>query len=372
MLKSTFFRKYLLPGFVFQSVVIAGGYGTGRELVEFFLSFGPLGGLLAMAVSTLIWSAVCAASFEFARIFRSYDYRAFFTSLLGRGWFSYEICYVALLAIILAVIAAAAGAILQETFGLPYALGVLGIMAAVGFLVFRGSRTIERVLAFWSFVLYAVYILVFVRSFMSFGPQIGAAFAAGEAEPGWAIGGVRYAAYNLALIPAILFCLHDIERRREAVTAGLLAGVIGILPGFFFYVAMSSQYPAIVERPVPANFLLDALGSPALLFAYQIVLFGTLIETGTGLIHAVNERIAGVYRDRGRQMPDYLRPVIALVLLVAGTALASFGLIGLIARGYGTLTWLFLLVYVIPILTWGLYLIRSTGRPSTGTNVVLE
>jgi uncharacterized membrane protein YkvI len=34
-------------------------------------------------------------------------------------------------------------------------------------------------------------------------------------------------------------------------------------------------------------------------------------------------------------------------------------LIGLIARGYGTLTWLFLLVYVIPILTWGLYLIRS-------------
>ena len=27
------FRRYLLPGFVFQSVVVAGGYGTGRELV---------------------------------------------------------------------------------------------------------------------------------------------------------------------------------------------------------------------------------------------------------------------------------------------------------------------------------------------------
>ena len=55
-------RRFLLPGFVFQSVVIAGGYGTGRELAEFFLSEGPVGGLLAMAVSTLVWSGVCMAN----------------------------------------------------------------------------------------------------------------------------------------------------------------------------------------------------------------------------------------------------------------------------------------------------------------------
>ena len=44
MLDAPFFRKYLLPGFVFQSIVIGGGYGTGRELVEFFLKFGPWAG----------------------------------------------------------------------------------------------------------------------------------------------------------------------------------------------------------------------------------------------------------------------------------------------------------------------------------------
>jgi uncharacterized membrane protein YkvI len=361
MLNSSLFKRYLLPGFVFQSVVIAGGYGTGRELVEFFLSYGPAGGLLAMLlVSTVIWSAVCAASFEFARVFHSYDYRGFFKHLLGRWWFVYEICYFALLAIILAVIAAAAGSILQETFALPYAVGVLGIMAAVGFLVFRGSSTIERVLAFWSVVLYAVYMAVFVWSFARFGPEIRSAFAAAEARPGWAVGGVRYAAYNLAIVPAVFFALHDVRTRRQAVSAGILAGVIAIVPGLLFFVAMSAHYPAIVERAVPANYLLEALGSRPLLLAFQIVLFGTLIETGTGLIHAVNERIAGVYRERGRLMPDWLRPLTALVLLLAGSALASFGLIGLVARGYGTLTWLFLVIFVIPILTWGIYLIRSS------------
>ena len=45
-----FFERYLLPGFVFQSIIIAGGYGTGRELVEFFLQYGPLAGLLGMIV----------------------------------------------------------------------------------------------------------------------------------------------------------------------------------------------------------------------------------------------------------------------------------------------------------------------------------
>ena len=44
----SWFRRFLLPGFVFQSLCIAGGYGTWRELAQFFLSSGPTGGLLGM------------------------------------------------------------------------------------------------------------------------------------------------------------------------------------------------------------------------------------------------------------------------------------------------------------------------------------
>ena len=50
---------------------------------------------------------------------------------------------------------------------------------------------------------------------------------------------------------------------------------------------------------------------------------------------------------------------IALGLLILGAALARFGLIDLIAKGYGTLSWLFLLIFVIPILTRGIWLIRA-------------
>ena len=92
-LTGSFFKKYLLPGFVFQSVVIAGGYGTGRELVEYFLSYGPLGGLLGMLLTTAMWSILLAVTFEFSRKFQAYDYRTFFNKLLGPFWFIFEILY---------------------------------------------------------------------------------------------------------------------------------------------------------------------------------------------------------------------------------------------------------------------------------------
>lgn len=351
---TTAFRRYLLPGFVFQSLVIAGGYGTGRELVEFFLKFGPLGGLLGMTlVAMVVWSAVCIASFEFCRVFDAHDYRTFFRRLLGRGWIVYEICYVALVLVVLAVIAAAAGAILNETFGLPYYLGVTGMMAAVGFLVFKGSSVIEGFLAFWSFLLYAVYIVFCILCFTRFGTEITGAFQGGEIHPGWAFGGVRYAAYNLGIIPAVFFTLRHAERRRHTVISGALAGPVAIIPGILFYIAMVGQYPHIVDQPVPANYLLSVLGFRTFQLVFQVVLFGTLIETGTGLIHAVNERIASVYKDRKDEMPGLMRPAVALGFLLAGAGLARFGLIDLVARGYGTLTYLFLFVFVLPVLTVG-------------------
>lgn len=356
MIKSPWFQKYFLPGFVFQSVVIAGGYGTGRELAEFFLPYGPLGGLLAMLlVSTVIWSAVCAASFAFSHMFRSYDYRSFFKHLLGRGWFLFELLYVAQLLLVLAVIAAASGQILRETFNLPYLVGVIGIMVAVGFLTFRGTAVIEKFLARWSFVLYGVYLVFFLWCFARFGDEIIGQLGAGAVGSGWMTGGVKYAAYNLAIIPPVLFVIRHIEVRREAVTAGLLAGPIAIIPGFLFYLAMVGQYPAVADQPVPANYLLEILGSRAFQLAFQVVLFGTLIETGSGLLHGVNERIAGVYAELGKAMPDRLRPMVAVGLLVVGALLAQFGLVNLIARGYGTITWGFLLVFVIPMLTWGIW-----------------
>lgn len=365
MEKSSFVRRFLLPGFVFQSVVIAGGYGTGRELAEFFLSQGPLGGLFAIAVSTLIWSLVCFVTFEYARVFKTYDYRSFFKALLDRWWWIYEVAYLIFMLLVLAIIAAAAGSLLQETFQLPYWVGVSGIMVAVGLLVLGGSKIIERAMAGWSVVLYGAYIVLFVWCFQRFGGEIQASFSTASVGSGWVVAGIRYAAYNVALIPPLLFSARHLASRKDTFLAGMLAGPIAIIPGLLFFLAMVGEFPGILERPVPANHLLELLGSRTFQIVFQVVLFGTLIETGTGLIHGVNERISKVYQEAGRSMPGILRPVLAVGLLMAGTLLAGVGLIDLIARGYGTLTWVFFVVYVVPVLTLGALRVFRAPKAAT-------
>ena len=167
------FRKYLLPGLVFQSVVIAGGYGTGRELVEYFLNYGPLGGLLGMLIiTTVMWSVLLALTFEFSRKFRAYDYRTFFMKLLGPFWFLFEILYFILLFIVLGVIGSAAGSLLRDNFCIPFIIGVMIMLCAIGFLTFKGSGLIEKFLSSWSIVLYIVYGLFLIVAVVKFGPEI--------------------------------------------------------------------------------------------------------------------------------------------------------------------------------------------------------
>ena len=91
------FRKYFLPGFIFQSLIIGGGYGTGREIVEFFLKFGPLHGLWNMLITTIIWSVVLALCFELCRIGKTYNYQLFIKNLLGKFWIAYEVLYLSLI-----------------------------------------------------------------------------------------------------------------------------------------------------------------------------------------------------------------------------------------------------------------------------------
>ena len=129
------FRKYFLPGFVFQGVLIAGGYGTGRELVECFMRYGTHGGIAGMfLVTTVMWAVILAVTFEFSRVFKTYDYRSLLVRVLGPFWVVFEALYLVLMVLVLGVVGSAAGVLLRENFGIPYFFGVGAMLASIRFL----------------------------------------------------------------------------------------------------------------------------------------------------------------------------------------------------------------------------------------------
>lgn len=350
-------RAYLLPGLIFQSVIIGGGYATGRELVEFFMPLGPIGGLLGLLTAGAVFALVMGTAYEFARVTGTHDYRSFCRELLGPGWVLYEVAYVALVILILAVVGAAAGELVHRVTALPALSGTMAMMLLVGLLTFYGSSLIAAVLALWSVLLYAVYLTLFTETFASQGDHITHVLAGGgNAGVGaWSLAGLRYAGYNISL-PAVLFCMTLLQTRRQAIGAGIMTGVIAVLPAIAFFTAMLSQYPGIADEPVPALALMSTLQSPWLVGLFQLVVFGTFVETGAGLLHSINERIDVQARERGHPLPRWARPAVAAgLLLLSIYGATAVGIVDLIARGYGLLSWVFIAVLIIPLMTLGLW-----------------
>lgn len=355
--------RILIPGFVFQSVVIGGGYGTGAEIREYFLTRGLAGGLLGMAVTLVIWSVLCAVTFEFSRTFQTYDYKSMMTKLLGKANFLYEICYIVLLLIVLGVVTATAGSMVTSLTGGSKWIGILLLAVGTVVLVVKGTAAIENVLTFWSYVLYAVYILFMIIVFTKFGSNLPGAFAAqSAADSDWLMGGAKYAFYNLGIVPALLYTVRECDNRKEAVVSGLLAGVIGIVPAGMLLLTMGTMMEACLVAEVPITAVFEVLDMNWLFWLFEIVLFGTLIETGTGFIKAVDDRIENTIAASGKPVPAWVRPGVAIGSVVLGILVSTFGLVGLIAQGYGTITWGFFIFFVIPMMTIGVYKLAKHGK----------
>ena len=352
-----------LPSFAFMSVVIGGGYATGREIVEFFMQAGPRWGLAGLVVTACAWSAVAALAFDLARECAAYDYQRFFRELLGRAWWLFDLCYVAILVLVLCVLGAAAGEIVARLLGWPLLAGAIVLLIAVTVVLHLGADAVERFFSVWGAAMTVAYALVLFAGLWLLREPIDAALAStAPGERNWAVGGLQYAGYNLAVIPAILGCARHQRTRRDSLLAGLLCGPVAILPGLCLYVALLGVYPAALQAPIPLHLLLERLGAPWLEVALQVVIFGTLVQTGVGVLQGFTERLFSgrtttPRRDRWR------RTVASFAVTVFALFVADrIGIVGLVARGYGTLSWVVIATFVVPLL-WN-RLARRT-RPAT-------
>ena len=354
---ASFVQRLLLPGLAFKAVVIGGGYATGRELAEFFLPSGPRGGLLGLLLSMVLWSVICTLTFLFARLTNSLDYRTFFQKLLGPFWISYEIAYFAFIVLLLSVFGAAAGELGKAVFGWPTSAGTLCLVAGIAFFVSYGNDSVERLFKYVSFFLYAVYGVFLLLAFLRFGNRISHSFAVDVPIDGWASGAITYTGYNIIGAVVILPVLRHMTSRKDAVIAGMLCGPLAMIPAIIFFICMAAYYPQIGGEALPSNFLLERIDLRGFQIVFQLMVFAALLESGSGAIHAINERVASAYAARhARPLSPKARLGVTGVLLFVSLFLAGrFGFVALIAKGYGTLAYVFLAIYVVPLLTYASY-----------------
>jgi len=355
LVKHNKWQRIMLPGMLFQSMVIGGGYGTGAEMAQYFGVSGVVGGMLTCVVVALVWGIICAVCFEFTRIFKTYDYHSLTSALLGKFSFLYEIVYIAACLMVLGVVVATSGNMFNTMFGVNKWIGSFVLAVLICVIVIAGTKAVENVFAFWTYALYAVYILFFAIIFIKFGSNITANIGVGEVGSKWLVNGFDYASYNLGIMAALLYSTAGCESRKEAVASGLMSGVIAVLPALFLFLALSAFHPEYMALEVPVNLLFEKLDMPWLYWAFEIVLFGTLIETGMGFIKAVVDRVEVAYDKAKGTVPKWVRPAVTIGLMGIGLAISAFGITAIILKGYGALPMAYVITLILPLFTVGIY-----------------
>ncbi len=351
--------RLFLPGIILQSVLIGGGFATGREIVEFGGRFGASGWISGIAIF-IGFTALAILSFEACRQWQVFDYKSLLKKLIGRAWIVYEISYLMLSVLIIAVMASAAGEILKTTLGFNIWVGIVLIIVLVGFLNYRGEQFIARMKTIGTFALFAAYTVFSVVVFVNHGDRIIYLFNdwntnTNTNSPGFFLlvwTGITYVGYNLAVYPASFFTLKRIQSRKESIIAGVISGFLMTIPWFLTYLALMAYYPQseIINASVPWLKMLEPFGS------YLIVIFGivvgwTLVETATGIIHAFIGRVeVDVYQTTGKNLSGTRKAMISFVALVAAMLLAQVGIIDLIAKGYSFMAYAMILFFGIPLI----------------------
>lgn len=352
------FYRWLLPAIIFQSVFMGGGFTTGREVMEYAGKYG-LNGIYSIIIVTLGFWIATTLSFELARVFKAFDYKTWIKQLLWKFWPAFDITYIILAVIIIAVVGSAAASILEDMFHIPYMVGAVTIILAVGILHFYGRKAIESFETIGTVMLYIMYALLWAITLKVAWGGVQSAFAnhVASGTPTQAmISGIQYFAYNLGVIPAVLFVLDRLEERKDSFISGTIASALVMVAFILTWLSLLAFYtiPEVVNAPVPWYEIMKRVGATWLRGFYVIAVFWTLIETGTGLIHSIVRRIdAQLEEAKGIHLTRNQEAIIATIIIAVSIALAKFGIITLVAKGYGTLAWIFFAIFFIPLVTVG-------------------
>jgi len=361
------YAKYILPGVLLQSVLIGGGYATGREIYSYGAKFGAMGWISGLTIG-IGFALFAFLTFEICRIYKVYDYKNYIKQVIGPLWPVMDVLTVLIAIMLIAVMAAATGSIFEQV-GLPNFLGAVVIVLLCGLLNFKGSKVIEKFESVGTILLYGGYILFTIIVLISKGSNIPQVFATadtsaydGKVTLGLCIWtGILYVAYNINSIPMGMFSLTRQTKRKETFFSGLIAGLLMVIPWFLSYFAMMCFYgdTSIVGADVatPWMEMIKAVnGGPVLLALFSIVMGWTLVETATGCIHMIIDRFDIALEERGNaRLTDKNRGLITVITLLAALLLSRIGVVTLIEKGYSYLSYGFILFYLLPTLFIGGY-----------------
>lgn len=338
-----------------------GGFASGRQVVEFFTRYGWYS-LFLPIFTVAIMACVYYLAWTFAATKRLYDYKSW-----ANAFFSpyhlvlanlFEVLFTLILIAATAVAFATGGAVLEETLGSPYILNTVVIAVAMFFLTIYGAELVRRV-AVWSALFIIVgLLLVYGSHFVARLPRLlevlnSAPNPLGFGPALWS--GIVYAGFQATVLGAFVAVADVLSDRRDALRATLWGFAVN---GCFLWLAsvvLLSFYPDILPERVPLLYVIrEGFGWRWMEVVVSLLILFAVVSTGVNLIFGGAKRIVAVWvKDDDARESRFTNVIASGLYVVVTWSIALFGLIPLIARGYGYIGYVAVFALIIPVLVMG-------------------
>lgn len=344
----------------YMSVVIGGGFASGNEVLQFFTGYG-MAGIAGSVVAAVLFAFLGMQIARISSVMQAGSHKQVLYILFGeKAGLVVDIILSFFLYGVGVVMLAGAGSTLLQQFGLAPLFGsVLMTVLVVATLCLNVKGIVNLISAVMPFLLVMVVSITVYSIYTSTGTQAELTQVAedipvitflGAEVPNWALSGLLYASFNIAVGFPMLAVIGGLTKQPKAASLGGMSGGLGL--GFLIIVlniGLFANLDKLVGIEIPTLLLAEQI-HPWLAVLMSLALIGMIYSTAVGMFFAFGARFA---------TPDTNRfKILSAIFAAIGLALSQVGFTKLVGTVYPMLGVVGLILIIAIALSW----IRTRNR----------
>lgn len=365
-------RYSLQIALAYMSVVIGGGFASGNEVLQFFTGYG-VAGIAGSVVAAVLFAFLGMQIARISSVMQAGSHKQVLYILFGeKAGLVVDVILSFFLYGVGVVMLAAAGSTLAQQFGWPPLAGAaLMTVLVIGTLCLNVKGIINLISAVMPFLLIMVLAITVYSIYSSTGSAEELAQTAervsvieflGSEVPNWALSGLLYASFNIAVGFPMLAVIGGLTKSPKAAALGGIGGGLGL--GFLIILLNVGLYAnlnhlvhveivdfkevvKIVE--IPTQLLAQGI-HPWLGVLMSLSLICMIYSTAVGMFFAFSARFSTPETSRFK--------VLSAIFAVIGLALSQVGFTKLVGTVYPMLGVVGLILIVAIAMSW----IRTRNR----------
>jgi len=267
----------------FAGTIMGAGFASGQELTQFFGIYGGMG-LAGLLVTCLLFTWLSIQILEISYKIHATSYHELLYYVCGKKiGLLLDILITFFLFGVLTITLAGAGTLCQDTFNLPYALG-LGIMflsllltTLYGLKGITATNLMITPLATLILVVIGLYSLLHHQlslSIIYFPPQ-----TTDLPICHWLLASLLYLSYNLVISTTVLVPLgSDIPQRSARILGSIVGGILLLLLAGLITIVVMVHYPQSLDAEIPMLFIASSqhfIHHASYIFIFMAALYTT-------------------------------------------------------------------------------------------------